>query len=228
MSAGGPDATHLGLPEYLSWEDVQRLPEDLAAGIELWDRKVIWNRRGPLEHQRFAVRMRNALETHARQAMRGEPGSGGGDGGGDGDGGCWQVEVETNVFFTADKSSFLTPDFLVRRCLPRGSDTFARDVVLAGEVLSGSDTPKRRAWKMDRYAEAGIPWYWEVELDADGSWDVAAVRAYERSAAPVADLVVKPLRPALYIAVGEWEPAGPGIDFPEPFRLDITWDDLAF
>lgn len=39
------------------------------------------------------------------------------------------------------------------------------DVVLVGEVLSGSDTPKRREWKKARYAEAGIPWYWEVELD---------------------------------------------------------------
>lgn len=223
MSAGGPDAPKPGLPEYLSWDDVQRLPEDVAADIELWDRKVFWNRRGPLEHQRFAVRMRNALEAGARHAMRGAR-----DAGEQESGGCWQVEVETNVFFSPDKSSFLTPDFLVRRCLPRGADTFARDVVLAGEVLSGSDTPKRRAWKMDRYAEAGIPWYWEVEIDATGTWDITAVRAYERSAAPVADLVVKPLRPALYVPVGEWEPAGPGILFPEPFSLDIGWDDLAF
>jgi hypothetical protein len=28
--------------------------------------------------------------------------------------------------------------------------------------------------------------------------------------------------------VGEWEPEGPGIDFPEPFPLEISWDDLAF
>ncbi|MGW5349389.1 Uma2 family endonuclease [Streptomyces sp. NPDC004031] len=215
----GSDAAKLGLPERLSWEDLQKLPGDVAADVELWDRKVIWNRRGPLEHQQFAVRMRNALEDAARRAMRG---------GGNGEGRCWQVGVETNVFFAADKSSFLTPDFLVRRCLPRGSDTFASDVVLAGEVLSGSDTPKRRAWKADRYAEAGIPWYWEVELDADGTWDISAVRAYERTSAPVADLVVKPLRPALYVPVGEWEPTGPGIVFPEPFTLDVTWDDLAF
>ncbi|GAA2044439.1 hypothetical protein GCM10009839_55080 [Catenulispora yoronensis] len=56
----------------------------------------------------------------------------------------WQVEVRTDVFFAADKSSFLTPDFLIRRRLPRGADTTAADVVLVGEVLSGSDTPKRR------------------------------------------------------------------------------------
>ncbi|MFI0941138.1 Uma2 family endonuclease [Streptomyces sp. NPDC021020] len=196
----------------MSWDELGKLPGDVAAHVELWDRKVIRSEPGPLEHQRFAVRMRNALEAAARRA----------------EGRCWQVEVETNVFFAPDKSSFLTPDFLVRRCLPRGADTFADDVVLAGEVLSGSDTPKRRAWKADRYAEAGIPWYWEVELDAADTWDIAAVRAYERTTSPVADLVVKPLRPARYVPVGEWEPGGPGIVFPEPFSVDVTWDDLAF
>lgn len=43
-----------------------------------------------------------------------------------------------------------------------------------------------------------------------------------------AGLVVKPLRPDLYVPVGEWEPTGPGIDFPEPFPLTIPWPDLAF
>ncbi|WP_419996041.1 Uma2 family endonuclease [Streptomyces boninensis] len=209
-----------GLPEFLSWEELQRFPEGIAAEIELWDRRVIWNRRGPVEHQRFARRMCNALEAGARQAMRGDAPDGGQR--------CWQVEVETNVFFNPDKSSFLTPDFLIRRCLPRGADTFVGDVVLAGEVLSGSDTPKRRAWKMARYADGGIPWYWEVELDSSGTWDITAVRAYELAKAPVAGLAVKPLRPALYIPVGEWEPEGLGIVFPEPFSLDITWADLAF
>jgi hypothetical protein len=113
--------------------------------------------------------MRNALEAAARRAVA-EPA-------GPGVEGCWQVGVETNVFFHPDKGSFLTPDFLVRRCLARGADTFAEDVALVGEVLSGSDTPKRRDWKMDRYAEAGIPWYWEVELDSAATWDIAAVRA---------------------------------------------------
>ncbi len=220
MSADPLNAPGDGLPEFLSWDELQRLPDDIAAEIELWDGRVIWNRRGPVEHQRFARRMCNALEVGARQAMRGD--------GPDGEQRCWQVEVETNVFFTPDKSSFLTPDFLIRRCLPRGADTYASDVVLAGEVLSGSDTPKRRDWKTGRYADGGIPWYWEVELDSHETWDITAVRAYELVTVPDNGLAVKPLRPAQYILVGEWEPAGLGIDFPEPFSLDISWDDLAF
>jgi len=221
MSASALEASGSRVPEFMTWDDLQRLPEDIAAEIELWDRRVVWNRRGPLEHQQFAVRMRNALEANARRAMQ--------DGSGEsGESPCFQVEVETNVFFATDKSSFLTPDFLVRRCLARGADTGAADVLLVGEVLSGSDTPKRRAWKMDRYAEAGIPWYWEIELDTAASWDISVVRAYELAQVSAAGLAVRPLRSAVYILVGEWEPGDVGIEFPEPFGLQISWEDLAF
>jgi hypothetical protein len=117
--------------------------------------------------------MRNALESNARRWMRNgsdetdEPP-------------CWQVEVETNIFFTtADKSRFLSPDFLIRR-------------------------------------------------DADASWDISAARAYELALISAAGLAVKPLRPAVYVLVGEWEPGDAGIDLPEPFGMQITWDDLAF
>lgn len=86
----------------------------------------------------------------------------------------------------------------------------------------------RRAWKMERCAEAGIPWYWEVELDTAQTWDVAEVRAYEPVTVSAQGLTVKPLRPRLYALVGKWEPAGDGIEFPEPFGIRITWADLAF
>lgn len=203
-----------GIPEYLGWDELQRLPEDVAAEIELWDRRVIRNPRGPLEHQRFAVRMRNALESNVRAAVQGSA--------------AWQVEVATDVFFKEDKSSFLTPGFLIRRCLPSGADTTAADVILVGEVLAGSDGYRRPEWKKDRYAEAGIPWYWELELDVGGSWDVTEVRAYMLAQIPTADLAVKPLRSVAYLLVGEWEPTGLPITFPEPFAMDISWEDLAF
>ncbi|WP_199545836.1 hypothetical protein [Streptomyces sp. N35] len=41
-------------------------------------------------------------------------------------------------------------------------------------------------------------------------------------------LAVEPLRPVVYVPVGEWEPAGLGIEFPEPFGISVTWEDLAF
>ncbi|WP_327655653.1 Uma2 family endonuclease [Streptomyces sp. NBC_00483] len=220
MSANAREAAGFNLPETMTWNELDGLPGDIAKDIELWQGRVVWNRRPPMEHQRAARYLCNALEANARRAMSEETGGE--------EQRCWQVEVETNVFFTPDRSSFLTPDFLVRRCLPRGAETFVGDTVLVGEVLSGSDTQKRRQWKMNRYAEGGIPWYWEVELDTGGTWDVTVVRAYGLASLERTGLPVKPLRPALYVPVGEWEPEGLGIEFPEPFNLSITWDDLAF
>ena len=213
------ETSDFGVPEYLSWDELQQLPDEVVEGIELWDRKVIWNRRGPMMHQRFSRRICNAIEDCARRATRDST-----------DGGeqqCWEVETETNVFFADDKSSFLTPDFVVRRCMPRDADTFASDVALVGEVLSASDIPKRREWKKQRYAEGGIPWYWEVELDPSRQ-DISAVRAYELVIVPSAGLEVKLLRPAVYGLAGEWEPRDIGIDIPAPFDIHISWEDLAY
>lgn len=220
MSANAIEASGFSIPEYLTWDELQQLPEEIAQDIELWERKVIWNRRGPMEHQRFMRRMCDAIEVNARRAMQ-QPTN-------DGEAPCWEVELEENVFFAPDKSSFLTPDFMVRRCLPADADTTAADVVLVGEVLSGSDTPKRLAWKTARYAAAGIPWYWEVERDSGNSRAISAVRAYELVVVPTAGLPVKPLRPVVYIPVGEWEPRDVAIEFPEPFGIYIGWEDLAF
>lgn len=219
MSASAIEASDFGVPEYMTWEELGELPAEIAQDIELWERKVIWNRRGPMEHQRFLVRMRNAIEANARRAMQ-QPTD-------NGETSCWEVEVEENVFFTNDENSFLTPDFMVRRCLPPRSHTTAADVALVGEVLSGSDTLKRRQWKMDRYAAAGIPWYWEVEIDADRR-AITVVHAYELVTVPSNDLKVKLLRPAMYGIAGEWEPSDVAIEFPEPFGIHIGWEELAF
>lgn len=218
MSVAASEASDFGVPEYLSWDELQQLPDEVAGEIELWERRVIWNRRAPFEHQRFTRRLCNALESNAHRAMP--------DSAADDEQQCWQVEAEINVFFADDKSSFLTPDFLVRRCLPRGADTSAADVALVGEVLSASDIPKRREWKKERYAAAGIPYYWEVELDA--GWDISAVRAYELALVQTTGLAIKPLRPAVYVPVGEWEPRDIGIDIAAPFYIHIPWEELAF
>lgn len=226
MSASAIEESGSPVPEHLTWAELQQLPEEVADGIELWEGRVVWRwgspqaRRPPLEQQQYMRRLANAMEACAGQAMRkGLTGEGNPP--------CWQVGIETNVFPAPDKNTYLTPDFLVRRCQPRGADTFAADTVLVGEVLSGSDTPKRREWKMQRYAEAGIPWYWEVELD-DQTRDISAVRAYELVTIPADGLEVKPLRPVVYILAGEWEPGDDGIDFPKPFAMRIAWEDLAF
>ncbi|MFI2232590.1 Uma2 family endonuclease [Nocardia testacea] len=207
------------LPEFMTWEELERLPEDIAQQIELWNGRVVWVRRGPAEHQMFTVRMRNAIENCARKFISENPQN------------CWRVNVETNVFLGADgKSDFLTPDFLVHRCLESPyEDVRAADTLLVGEVLSPSNTQSDMEAKKSRYAGAGIPWYWEVSLARDTS-AIAVVRAYALETGH-AQLPpgVRPLHPANYLMAGEWTPADEhGVRIEFPFPITIDWTDLEY
>ncbi|MBF6419211.1 Uma2 family endonuclease [Nocardia farcinica] len=207
------------LPEYMTWEELEQLPAEIADQIELWDGRVVWVRRGPAEHQMFTVRMRNEIERCARKSMSEHPET------------CWKVNVETNVFLgTSGKSDFLTPDFLVHRCLGAPfQDVRAADTLLVGEVLSPANTHTDIEAKKGRYAGAGIPWYWEVAIARTAS-AIATVRAYvlETGHGRIPE-GVRPLRPANYLLVGEWAPsdaAGVRIEF--PFPIDIPWSELEY
>lgn len=207
------------LPEYMTWEELEQLPEEIADQIELWDGRVVWVRRGPAEHQAFTRRVTNAFERCARKSMSDQPDD------------CWRVESETNVFLGASgKTDFLTPDFLVYRCLPSPyQDVRATDTVLVGEVLSPSNTQSDMEAKKGRYATAGIPWYWEVTLARENS-AIATVRAYaletEHGKLPAG---VRPLRSANYLLAGEWTTsAEEGIRFDFPFAISVPWSELEY
>ncbi|WP_040797537.1 Uma2 family endonuclease [Nocardia higoensis] len=207
------------LPEFMTWEELEQLPEEIADQIELWDGRVVWVGRGPSEHQRFTVRMRNAMERCARASMRRQPET------------CWQVDVETNVFLgVTGKSDFLTPDFLVYRCLDSPfQDVRAADTLIVGEVLSPSNTQTDMEAKKGRYASAGIPWYWEVTIARTDS-AIAVVRAYalETGHGRLPE-GVRPLRPANYLLAGEWTPDHEdGVQIGFPFPIDIAWPELAY
>ncbi|MEV4129223.1 Uma2 family endonuclease [Nocardia sp. NPDC049707] len=206
------------LPEHMTWEELERLPEEIAEQIELWEGRVVWMRRGPREHQRFSRRIVHEIERCARETMSERPGA------------CWEAEFETNVFLgTSGKSDFLTPDFLVFRCLPPYQDIRAADTLLVGEVLSPSNSGPDMEAKKGRYAKAGIPWYWEVKLDSDVS-AIARIRAYglETGYGPLPDRVT-PLHPVEYRLVGEWVNDGDErVSFTHPFPIDIPWTALAY
>ncbi|MGQ4614547.1 Uma2 family endonuclease [Nocardia sp. R7R-8] len=215
-----PGVERPDLPEYPTWEELERLPEEIAEQIELWEGRVVWMPRGPREHQRFTRRIVNEIERCARADMSVRPES------------CWEAEFETNVFLGAiGKSDFLTPDFLVHRCLPPYQDVRAADTLLVGEVLAPSNTAPVLAAKAARYAKAGISWYWEVTLKADVS-AIAFIRAYglETGYAQLPD-GVRPLHTAAYRLVGEWANDGEKeerVSFTHPFPIDIPWTALAF
>ncbi|MGX1807329.1 Uma2 family endonuclease [Nocardia sp. NPDC055321] len=213
-----PHAEKPDLPEFMSWEQLEELPDEIAGQIELWAGRVVWVRRGPAEHQDCLVEFRNALRRCARAAMTERLDD------------CWRASVETNVFFgKTGKSDFVTPDFLVYRCLDQEyQDIRASDVLLAGEVLSPSNTERDVEAKKARYAAAGIPWYWEVILGRNPR-RIKVVRVYglETSHGLLPDGVA-PLRPANYIVAGEWTDAVDGIDFDHPFPIHIPWTELEF
>jgi Uma2 family endonuclease len=213
-----PSVQRPDLPEFLTWEELEQLPEEIARQIELWEGRVVWLRRGPAEHQEFTNLLWNGLRGCARQEMGARPEQ------------CWRVHTETNIFFgRSGKSDFVTPDFLVARCLPEPyQDLRADDVLLAGEVLSPSNTQTDMDAKRARYAQGGIPWYWEVTLRPERS-EIAMIRAFARETTHELPAGVRPLYPADYRLIGKWTPddsAGIEIDFPFPIR--IPWSDLEF
>jgi Uma2 family endonuclease len=207
------------LPEYMTWEELEQLPEEIAQQIELWDGRVVWVRRGPAEHQEFTNLLWSALRGCARDEMNRDPEQ------------CWRVHTETNIFFgRIGKSDFVTPDFLIARCLPEPyQDLRADDVLLAGEMLSPSNTQTDMDEKKSRYAKAGIPWYWEVTLAREES-AIAVVRAFglESTHGRLPD-GAHPLYPANYLLTAKWTPQdSERISFGFPFPIDIPWPELAF
>ncbi|MFC8047924.1 Uma2 family endonuclease [Nocardia sp. NPDC057353] len=213
-----PNTELTDLPEFMTWEELEQLPDEIADRIELWEGRVVWVRRGPKEHQRFTARARHALERCARKSMSDQPES------------CWEVDFETNVFLgTTGKNDFLTPDFLVYRGLGSFQDVRAADTLLVGEVLSPSKTQSDMESKKARYAGAGIPWYWEITLARTES-AIATVRAYAlETGHGVLPAGVRPLRPANYLVAGEWTASDEdGIRIEFPFPIDIPWSELAY
>ncbi len=202
----------------MTWEELEQLPEEIAAQIELWDGRVVWVRRGPGEHQLATLLLTQEIRRCAGDDMTAHPER------------CWRGNLETNVFFgRTGKSDFVTPDFLVHRCLPPGTDVRAAEVVLVGEVLSPSNTPAEMEAKKARYAGAGILSYWEVDLTPDLT-GVGAIRVYVLEVGH-GELPpgVHPLRRSNYLLAGEWTPASAaGISFPFPFPIEIPWAALTF
>ncbi|NKX88042.1 Uma2 family endonuclease [Nocardia coubleae] len=202
----------------MTWEELEELPEEIAAQIELWEGRVVFVRRGPGEHQLATLLLTQAIREAATTDNRSHPER------------CWRGNLETNVFFgSTGKSDFVTPDFLVHRCLPPGSDVRASDTVLVGEVLSPSSTQADIEAKKARYADAGIPSYWEVDLTKDLT-GIGALRVYilETGHAQLPP-GVRPLRNANYLLAGEWaRGSASGISFPYPFPIEIDWLSLDF
>lgn len=197
--------------------ELSALPPDQAERIELVKGHSVWVRTGPPEHQRFATRLRNALENAAQISMNARPGE------------CWQVDTETDVFLSRAKDNFLTPDFMVYQCPDEPwTPIFAQDVVIVGEVLSLYDHIGQMLTKRARYAEAGISGYWEVLLDREGR-RIDTILTYVLATPTDLPVGVTPLRPRQYALISEWSPTvHPEVGLNYPFPLTLSWTDLAY
>lgn len=119
---------------------------------------------------------------------------------------------------------------MIHRCLDEPYQHVRSErVLLAGEVLSPSNSDADMELKKARYARASILWYWEVTLATQRS-AIAHVHAY------VLVPRVGPLPPgasvlhqANYVLAGAWSPTGSeSITIDHPFPIDIPWADLEF
>src|SRR5437879_5243642 len=91
------------LPETMTWEELEALPEEIAQYIELHDGRPVWiadeviAKHGPSEHQTYMRRFTHTLEIATRRIMAESLGP------------CWRAGLETNIFFNPGRSSFVTP-----------------------------------------------------------------------------------------------------------------------
>ncbi|WP_227833575.1 Uma2 family endonuclease [Nocardia macrotermitis] len=229
---GVPHVAPSNLPAYMTWEELELLPAEIAGQIELWNGRVVWARRGPAEHQDFTNLLWSGLRRCARQDMQ------------DNLEHCWRVSTETNIFFgETGKSDYVTPDFLIYRCLEEEfQDIRAADVYVAGEVISPSNSDRDIEEKKVRYARGGIPWYWEVQM-GHSPRRIKIVRAYAlETGHGTLPAGVTPLHPANYVLAGMWRSGTPGtndntvqdksdpdgITFEFPFPIRIPWSELEF
>jgi Uma2 family endonuclease len=87
-----------------------------------------------------------------------------------------RLEVIAERCVMLDDENVVKPDIVVHD--PSGLDPFeaectpAERVVLAVEVVSPGSIPEDRIRKPAKYARAGIPYYWHVELRHDRSLEV--------------------------------------------------------
>jgi Uma2 family endonuclease len=138
--------SRLHLP--LSIDEYRALPEDVGRDTELVDGMLVMSPKPSRRHNRIGRRVAAALES------AGAP--------------RWAVETNTDVRLRAEPALVREPDVVVYRGdIPDDDDLLAGDVVLVVEIVPpGSQTVDRK--HKPEYAEAGIPYFWRVEMPRDG------------------------------------------------------------
>jgi Uma2 family endonuclease len=143
----------------LSWpnhpitlEEWEALPEDSVNKLEVAEGMLVMSPRPLIKHQLAGMRLGVLLGTQLPAELVGV--------------------TDTEVLLTLEPLTIRAPDVIVTRSTLVESDEprcHASDVLLAVEILSTGTRRVDRVLKFSEYAEAGIPQYWIVDLDAPTS-----------------------------------------------------------
>lgn len=147
MTIGIPGDWYRWIPEQITAQEYEDLPEDFCRTIEVIDGHIVKCESPSRLHNRVARRLATALE----QGRKPEP--------------CLMVETDVDVRISDVPLNFRRPDVTVHRCLTDDRRLYADDTVLVVEIVSAdssfrTDTVEKKA----AYAAAGIPAYLIVFL----------------------------------------------------------------
>jgi len=205
-----------GLLGNVTLEQWKYIPEDFCRDHELDNGRLIRRQSGSPGHQSAAVQLAVALKSAAREAA---------------------VEGEFPALRVAHaldtrlqevpRSTVRRPDVLVYQRPAPGDDLWAKDVLLAVEIVSpasratdtGQDDPLAGfESKMTQYARAGIEHYWIVRLRPDDS----AIESIEEWH------LLDGLARYTLVAARTARISRDAVASERPFRIDISWADLEF
>lgn len=133
-------------PRLLSMADWHALPEDSTAHYELQEGVLIVTP-GPIpEHARASARLWRQLDEQLPDWLEALP----------------EIDVCLDPEFPP---TVRVPDIVVTRTIPLGGKAELGNVLVAIEIISPGSRRTDTVMKPTEYAEAGIPFYWVVDLD---------------------------------------------------------------
>lgn len=140
-------------------DKVAAMPED-GSRYELVEGRLVVSPAPPPIHQKAGKRLISILDAAAPLEFEGSP--------------------ETNIRIGPD---LLIPDVMVARSIALDvlGSLYAepKDVILVAETISPGNSRFERAWKPQRYADGGIPFYLELELPGTPRVTVYELRGTE-------------------------------------------------
>jgi Uma2 family endonuclease len=169
-------------------DEVAVMPED-GSRHELVEGRLVVSPVPPPPHQNVGKRLIWILEAAAPIEFEGSP--------------------ETNIRIGAD---MFIPDVMVARSkslrAPGSLYVDPKDVILVAEIISPGNSKFERAWKPQRYADGGIPFYMEIELPT------------------MPRIIVYALRGKEYVRIADAR-AGETLKLSEPFEMSFDPGDLV-